>query len=449
MKFCYTHPLKVWFFLIPVVFIRRPDDLEIILGSTKHIEKGKLYDLLQPWFKTGLLVSKGSKWQSRRKILNPTFNFNILQQFAEILIEEGERMTTSLKNTGDTVTKDLIPFIGEHTMNAICETAMGISLKKTDLFYQQYRKAFHQLIEVIRYRFLSPWLHNEWIFSLTSKNREQTKILKILHGFTEKIIAERKIYHKHYEQHKKNLNENSMAVAETIGIKKKRLAMLDLLILASQEGLLTDSDIREEVDVFIAAAYDTTALAVSYTLSLLAEHKDIQDCVRKEVDAIMQESQGKLTVQSLQNLQYLERCIKETLRLYPSAYFILRVTSEETQLNSYLIPAGTMIHLSIYGVHRDPNYWSNPEIFDPDRFLPENIRNRHPYSYIPFSAGPRNCIGQRFAMLEMKAMLAPLIHNFYLEPVDYLKDLRMILDGTLRPINPHRIKFVPIDTKCV
>ncbi|XP_011706271.1 PREDICTED: cytochrome P450 4C1-like, partial [Wasmannia auropunctata] len=106
----------------------------------------------------------------------------------------------------------------------------------------------------------------------------------------------------------------------------------------------------------------------------------------------MQENQGKLTMKSLQNLPYLERCIKESLRLYPSVYFISRIISEDVKLKSYLLPAWTNVHLHIYGVHRDPNFWPNPEVFDPDRFLPEKIQNRHPYSYLPFSAGPRNCI---------------------------------------------------------
>ncbi|KYN07892.1 Cytochrome P450 4C1, partial [Cyphomyrmex costatus] len=116
-------------------------------------------------------------------------------------------------------------------------------------------------------------------------------------------------------------------------------------------------------------------------------------------------------------------------------------------LESYLLPVKTILHLNIYGVHRDPNFWSNPEIFDPDRFLPENIRNRHPYSYLPFSAGSRNCIGQRFALLEMKAMIATLIYNFYLKPIDYLKNVRLGADLLLRPINPHRVKFISIVTK--
>ncbi|XP_071650781.1 cytochrome P450 4c21-like [Temnothorax longispinosus] len=114
---------------------------------------------------------------------------------------------------------------------------------------------------------------------------------------------------------------------------------------------------------------------------------------------------------------------------------------------SYLIPDRTEVHLNMYGAHRDPNFWPNSKVFDPDRFLPEKIRNRHPYSYIPFSAGPRNCIGQRFALLDMKAMISHLIHNFYLEPVDYLKDLTIKSDLVMRPAHPHRLHHI-MEKKC-
>ncbi|XP_039306249.1 cytochrome P450 4C1-like isoform X2 [Solenopsis invicta] len=280
----------------------------------------------------------------------------------------------------------------------------------------------------VSFKAMRPWFKNSWVFSLSPRGKEQAKLLKILHGFTEKIIAERKDYHKRTNgQYMSNFSKDAVAdETETIGIKKRRLAMLNLLIQAAQEGLLTDVDIREEVNTFM-----------------------FEDCVRKEINAVMRENQGKLTMKSLQDLQYLERCIKETLRLYPSVFFISRITSEEIQLQTYLIPAGTIVTLHFYMTHRDLNFWPNPEIFDPDRFLPENIRNRHPYSYLPFSVGPRNCIGQRFALLELKAMIAPLIHNFYLEPVDYLKNLRIGIDLILRPLNPHRLKFIPIATKYI
>ncbi|XP_018406593.1 PREDICTED: cytochrome P450 4C1-like, partial [Cyphomyrmex costatus] len=259
-----------------------------------------------------------SKWQSRRKILTPAFHYNILQQFVEVLVEESENMTKSLKDTGDTVIKDLVPFISEHTLNTLCETAMGISLKEMGSFQQQYRDAVHKMCQILIYRLTREWLRNDWIFSLTSKGREQAKVLKILHGFTDKIIAERKVYHKHTNgQYLKNLGKDGVVEADDVDNnkkQKKRLAMLDLLILMSQENLLTDLDIRDEVDTFMFEDHDTTAMGISYALSLLAEHEDIQDRVRKEVNAVIQESQGKLTMKSLQDLQYLERCIKEALR---------------------------------------------------------------------------------------------------------------------------------------
>ncbi|KYQ53159.1 Cytochrome P450 4C1, partial [Trachymyrmex zeteki] len=439
---------KIWGFFTPVVSICHPDDMEAILNNMKHINKSMIYDILLPWFNTGLLTSGGAKWQSRRKILTPAFHFNILQHFVEILIEESENMTKSLKNIGDTVIKDLIPFISEHTLNAICETAMGISLRGQDTYQQRYRKAVYQMGDVIIYRLMRQWLRYNWIFSLMPKGKKQAKILKILHGFTERIIVERKLYHESTnDQYLKGFDSNTMTEtsdAEMIGIRKKRLALLDLLIAAFRKGLLTDLDIREEVDTFMFEGHDTVAKAICFTLSLLAEHKDIQNRVRDEIRTTMEENGEKFTLNMLQNLSYLDRCIKEALRLYPSVFFISRVTSEDVKLQSYIIPAKTIVHLNIYGLHRDPNFWPNPEMFDPDRFLLEKIRNRHPYSYLPFSAGPRNCIGQRFALLEMKAMIACLIHNFDLEPIDYLKDLRMEADLVLHPAHPLRIRFVPI-----
>ncbi|KAL6416378.1 hypothetical protein ACFW04_013527 [Cataglyphis niger] len=111
---------KVWSCFTYYVLIRHPDDMEIILSSTKHIEKGYVYKLLHPWLGTGLLTSTGTKWHARRKILTPAFHFNILKQFTDILIKEGDYMTESLKDVGGTVVKDLISFITEHTLNAIC-----------------------------------------------------------------------------------------------------------------------------------------------------------------------------------------------------------------------------------------------------------------------------------------------------------------------------------------
>ncbi|XP_020289589.1 cytochrome P450 4C1-like [Pseudomyrmex gracilis] len=437
---------KIWMGPVAAVSIRHPDDLEKVLNTTKHITKSKIYDFLRLWLNDGLLTSTGSKWHNRRKLLTPAFHFTILRQFLDILIEESDRMIKSLKDNEEPVIKDLVPFLSKHTLNAICETAMGISLHSLDTFQEKYRKSIEDMGHFVIHRIQCPWLYSDLIFALSPTGRKQAKTLKILHGFTEKVIRERKLYHERTGgRYLKNIENNiSTDDVEVTGIQKKRLAMLDLLIAASRENHITDLDIREEVDTFMFEGHDTTAMGVCFALLLLAEHKDIQDRVRTEINDVMKENKGELTMASLNNLSYLERCLKESLRLYPSVHFISRLNSEEIQCQSYTISANTILHLNIYGVHRDANFWPNPDVFDPDRFLPDQMQNRHSYCYLPFSAGPRNCIGQRFAMYEMKAMIASLIHHFYIEPVDLLKNLKIKADLILRPAHPVHVKFVPI-----
>ncbi|XP_067213637.1 cytochrome P450 4C1-like [Linepithema humile] len=438
---------KFWLFHLAFIGIRHPDDVEIILSNSKqHLQKGFIYTFLYPWLRTGLLTSEGAKWHKRRKILTPAFHFNMLKQFVDVFIEEGNYMTQCLKGNEELIVNDLISFVSQHTLNAICETAMGTSLKNVGEFQQQYREAVHEMGKFITKRVLRPWYYPDMIFSFSSMGRMQAKCLKILHGFTEKIIAERKQYHESTNRRylKQFENDSINNDEEVIGNRKKRLAMLDLLIAAQYNNELNDLDIREEVDTFMFEGHDTVAMGMTFAILLLAEHKDIQDRVRSEVNAVMKENDGKLTMSALNNMPYLERCLKESLRLYPSVPIITRVISEDVKLQSYMVPSGAILHISIKNVHRDPNFWPNPDVFDPDRFLPENCQNRHPFSYIPFSAGSRNCIGQRFAMFELKALIAPLVHNFYFEPIDYLKDLQLPMDIILRVEHPIRLKFIPI-----
>ncbi|XP_076168954.1 cytochrome P450 4C1 [Ptiloglossa arizonensis] len=442
---------RVWTFLMPFVNIRHPDDIETILGNSKANRKSEVYDLLMPWFSTGLLTSSGRKWQVRRKILTPAFHFNVLQQFADVFIEESERLSTNLKKEGGPSIKDLMPFYSEHTLNIICETAMGTSLKDKGPFQQKYRKAVYDIGKLLIYRLVRPWFHSDFIFKFFPKGWYQAKVLKILHGFTTEVIEERKDYHK--ETNGRFLtgfteDPNQTEGGSDVGVRKRRLAMLDLLIAAHNNNQIDDIGIREEVDTFMFRGHDTTAVSLCFTTMLLAENKEIQARARAEVKAVMEENNGKVTMSSLQNMQYLERCIKESLRLYPSVPFISRCPEMNMRLSNFNVPSQTTVHVHIIDVHRDPKYWPDPEVYNPDRFLPENIKGRHPYSYIPFSAGPRNCIGQRFAMMELKTTLAFLLNSFYFESVDRLKDLSIDADLVIRPTNSLRIKFTPIEAMC-
>jgi len=135
----------------------------------------------------------------------------------------------------------------------------------------------------------------------------------------------------------------------------------------------------------------------------------------------------------LKQLRYLECVIKEAQRLFPSVPFIGRAVSEDYSLSGYIAPKGTTIVTAIVSLHRNPEVWPAPLQFDPDRFLPENSQGRHPFAFIPFSAGPRNCIGQRFALLEQKIVLSYILRNFSIDSTQTVDELHTCSELITRP----------------
>ncbi|XP_014204295.1 cytochrome P450 4C1-like [Copidosoma floridanum] len=433
---------------IAVANLRHPDDAEVLLSSSIHIDKSIIYDLLQPWFGTGLLTSTGPKWHHRRKILTPAFHFNVLKKYGEIMMENSEKLIKSLKEDESCI-YDLVPLITKYTLDVMCEAAMGIQVHGREEKMNQYRNAIHKMSNVILHRLLRPWLRFNWLFGLTSMATQQMEILETLHSFTTQIINERKEYHKktNGEFLKKLVSDeliDNQSNDKVLGVSKRRLAMLDHLIAAYKEGQIDDDGICEEVDTFTFEGHDTSAMSMCFLLLLLAEHKDVQSKARAEINEVLEVTDGKLRMEDLPKLSYLEQCVKESLRLYPGVPFISRSVTRDLQLKNYLIPKGAIAHLHVFDLHRDPNFWPEPDKFDPDRFLPDLIQHRHPFSFLPFSAGPRNCIGQKFAMMELKTLTAHLLHNFYLEPIDLAHDVPIHCDLVIRPSRPMHIKFIPI-----
>ncbi len=188
--------------------------------------------------------------------------------------------------------------------------------------------------------------------------------------------------------------------------------------------------------------HDTTAANMAWTLHLLAKNPDIQKRAQEELDEIFESDPKRgATAEDLANMKYLERCIKEGLRLYPSVPLMSRTLHEEATVEGKTVPAGTNVILMNYILHRDPKHFPDPEKFDPDRFLPENSRGRHPYSYVPFSAGPRNCIGQKFASMEEKIVISSVLRNF--DMTTTTNNVTAIPELILRPKNGVPIKLTP------
>ncbi|KPJ08736.1 Cytochrome P450 4C1, partial [Papilio machaon] len=432
---------RFWCFPIGAVFIYNPDDVEIILTSMKYHEKSVIYKFLKPWLNDGLLLSGGSKWLDRRKILTPAFHFNILQRYLVSLKDSAERLVDTVNKVLN-VEVDLVPIISECTLQSICESAMGTKLSD-DSTGKSYKTAIHELGLLLVQRFVRIYLYADFLFNLSALAKRQNKYLSIVHNFTRNVIKERKKYIADNGIDLSNDSSNSNE-DDSVNIyrKKRRTAMLDLLILAEKDGLIDNAGIEEEVDTFMFEGHDTTAAALTYCFMLIANHPDIQDKILAELNEIYGKTNRAVTMEDLNEMRYLERCIKEAIRLYPPVPFISRKLNNNVQLSNYTVPAGTLCHIHIYDLHRLESLYPNPDKFDPDRFLPENVAKRHNYAYIPFSAGPRNCIGQKFAMMQMKTAVSAILRNFKLLPVTGCSDLEFQADLILRNSKPVLVKFV-------
>ncbi|KAM3967464.1 cytochrome P450 4c3-like [Aphomia sociella] len=432
-----------WSFPIGAVNIYNPDDVETIISTTKYNEKSKVYSFLTNWLKDGLLLSNGNKWHQRRKILTPAFHFNILRDFCTIIENNSRCLVDQLANySGEVV--DVAPLMSEHTLATICETAMGTQSNEVSASKgRDYKEAIYGLGNILTQRFKNVPYYFDFIFNLSSLRREQRKYLNVVHSFTTEVIKDRKEY---LDKHLDNSNDcnanNNIEDGLFLNGKRKKRAMLDLLISAERDGLINGPGIQEEVDTFMFEGHDTTASGLTFLIMLIANDAKVQNKIYQELQEIFGESTRPANMDDLSKMRYLECSVKESLRLYPPVHFISRQLNEPVELSNYAVPAGVMCHIHIYDLHRRPELFENPLKFDPDRFLPENCVGRHPYAYIPFSAGPRNCIGQKFALLEMKSTISALLRQYEFIPVTTPSDIKIISDIVLRNYAPVHVKFV-------
>ncbi|KMQ86540.1 cytochrome p450 4v2 [Lasius niger] len=284
---------------------------------------------------------------------------------------------------------------------------MGVDIHAQEV-ETKYTTTIHRATKLVIERLYRPWQWPEWLYDLLPSGKEYKL------GF----IA--------------------------LG-KQKRKAFLDLLLDQNEkdEAPLTDDELIAQVNTFMFAGHDTTAIALTCTLFLLGNNLDHQEKVHEELEEVFKDSKTPASVKELSQLKYLDRIIKETLRLYPSVPTITRKLAEEVKIGDYTLPKDVTVVFHILLLHTNPQVWSDPKKFDPDRFLPENSKHRHPYAYIPFSAGPRNCIGQRFALLEEKTILTAILRKWRVKSVKTTDAIQYEASIIIRPCEDIFIYFTP------
>ncbi|KAM4050009.1 cytochrome P450 4V2-like [Anomaloglossus baeobatrachus] len=421
--------IKLWIGPIPFLILYHAETIEPILSTSKHMDKSFAYKFLHPWLGLGLLTSTGDKWRSRRKMITPSFHFAILSEFLEVMNEQSKILVEKLNGRAGKGTFNCFMDVTLCALDIICETAMGRKIQAQSNSDSDYIKAIYEMSDMIHRRQKMPWLWPDFVYNRLKTGKRHNENLKILHSFTDQTILER-------AEELKNAKSNVNQESGNESMKgKKRSAFLDMLLKATDEAgnTLSHMDIREEVDTFMFEGHDTTAAALNWSLFLLGSHPEVQKKVHKELDDTFGQSDRPVTMDDMKKLRYLEAVIKEALRIFPSVPFFARTITENCTIRGFAVPKGVNVVIVPYALHRDPEYFPEPEEFKPERFFSENASGRNPYAYIPFSAGLRNCIGQRFALMEEKVVLSAILRNFTIKAKQHRDDLCLVGELILRP----------------
>ncbi|GMR59387.1 hypothetical protein PMAYCL1PPCAC_29582 [Pristionchus mayeri] len=426
--------MHIWAGPVPVVVCGTHESIRIILESNSNITKPRHYQILERWLGTGLLIRTNDKWHARRKLLTPAFHFNILRRYIPVFGEQAQILLSILEEhaaTNEVV--DVFPLIKRCGLDIIAETAMGTRLGSQSHHNSEYIDAVYRLSQIAWDHIRFPWLWLKPIWRLSGYANEFDRMVDIAQNFTRRVIEERR----------ESLEEEGLLEGEITEeqVRTRKLALLDLLLMMQKANALTDEELRAEVDTFMFEGSDTNASAIGFTLWFLGQNPEYQEKVHEEIDEIFGSDDRHPSEEDICRMVYIEKCYKEALRMTPPVPIIARELAEDTQMGDVILPSGLTVIVSPVSASRDPRYWERPEEFFPDHFDADKQSSRDSYSFIPFSGGPRNCIGQKFAVLEAKSMLAQIFRKFRVESIDIWPANRPLPEIILKPSNGFKVRL--------
>ncbi|NXX88409.1 CP4B1 protein, partial [Centropus bengalensis] len=402
----YPYAFPRWFGpVLPSVIIHHPEYAKIILSRTGELEE-PVVPLLFVSPGQGLLILDGSKWFQHRKLLTPAFHYDVLKSYVALISDSVKVMLDKWeKKILEQNSVELFQDVSLMTLDSIMKCAFSYNSNcQTQSNSDYYIRAVYDLSYLVSKR-LQTFSYKDIFYDFTRKGREFQDACKLAHTHTDKVIKERKMMLS---------NEKELDQIQ----KKRHLDFLDILLCTKDaNGVgLSDEDLRAEVDTFMFAGHDTTASGISWLLYCLSLYPEYQQRCREEIQGILGD-RDTIEWEDLGKMTFTTMCIKESLRLFPPAPSVSRYLSKPVTFpDGRSLPAGCQVALNIFAIHRNRDVWDKPEVYDPMRFSPEKSAHRHSHAFLPFSAGSRNCIGQQFAMNEMKVALALTLLRFEVSP---------------------------------
>eukprot|EP01096_Ripella_sp_DP13-Kostka_P010447 TRINITY_DN40_c1_g1_i10.p1 TRINITY_DN40_c1_g1~~TRINITY_DN40_c1_g1_i10.p1 ORF type:complete len:554 (+),score=226.36 TRINITY_DN40_c1_g1_i10:69-1664(+) len=418
------------------------DDLRLLVEE-KNFKKLPLgYDQLKLVLGEGLVTSSGDLWKRQRRLISPLFHFHNLKSMAEIIHQDTVKGMDSIRSLKGAKTSPFDHF-SALTLQIVIDCVFGGSNSGLDL--PRLIHDWHVMTKSI-----SPYFM--WALMFGSKTRflpfpSVIKTLRVTGDVRKEVRSA--IQHK-----KRLLLEQGDDSDSTEGGDTDLITSL-LKVVDPETGEKMPEDlIVDESITFLFAGHDTTSNALSWCLYFLTKHPEVVEKLRSELYSVFPdfgrviegEEEVIPTFDDLKQLQFFKYTLMEVMRIRPPVPFVDREAVEDCELQGVKIPAGSVVSLSFLGAHHDPRYWKDPFEFRPERFDPSNKDQepaRHAFSYLPFSAGSRNCVGQKFAMLDATLILMHIVHNFDVTS-DPNEKVFMHYEGTMTPHGFH-VQFHPRD----
>lgn len=394
----------------PITYLiaNRPEDIRrVLVSETDVYGKSFNYEVLKLVLGNGLVTSQGALWKRQRAMAQPAFHPHRVASFVDVMASAAEDAVTRFQ---DGVTTDV-----HEQMMALTFRIVGLTLVSTDL--ERTARAFGESL---------------------------THVLKFGSDYSEAVVrvptwvpTPRNVS---FQRHKRFLDKTVMRLIQERRIAKDKPDDLLTMLMEARDDeneAMSDEQLRDEIMTMVIAGHETTAVALSFALHLLAKHPQIMRDVMDEIDAVATNGVGEHNVSQL---KLTERVVREAVRLYPPVWILERQALREAELSSHVVRQGDVVAVCPYTLHRHPDIYRDPEGFDPTRFEKARAAQRPRYTYLPFGAGPRVCIGGAFAITEAKIVLATLLREFRFEATDH-REVALEAGITLRP--KHGIHMTP------
>jgi len=432
------HGKVAGFFLgnLPTVFCTDPDVIREIFVKrfSEFPSRSQAAGIAQFWEKTILLCTDLHFWKFLRTIMSPTFTSGKLRKMDDLILQcingAVKRIEDKVGDTTDTVI-DMVPTFQGLTLEVICQSALGVDIDTEEESTAELRKQISQLLffsleknPLLTLLFLIPDIKK--LYMLLDIDYNNTKAIAYIQESLKSVIQERKkesnsdkqdllqLMINSQRQHGKG-DETPTENTKPVWDEKLKADHNDNGVDANKPSRgMSDEEIIANAIMFLFAGFDTTSTALIFTSYFLATELDYQERIVQEIEEKI--GADDPNYENIQQLNYLDMFISESMRIFPPITRINRQLTHSMTIGKYTFPANISVTCPLYTLHRLPEFWPEPEKFDPERFSSENKSNIKPYTYLPFGAGPRNCLGMRFANMELKMALVKLLQKFRFKP---------------------------------